>query len=115
MTHRAALLAGVAGPAAIAAAALAGPVQADPATTDTDNTFLGALRASGITYNHADQAIITAKLVCGLIAEGRPSPEVLEGLKARNPGLSTEHGTLFVGIAAHTYCPDQLMHTTEQP
>ena len=108
MKRTAALLAG------LAAVALAAPVQADPAITDTDNAFLGALRASGITYNHADQAIITAKLVCGLIAEGRPSPEVLEGLKARNPGLSTEHGTLFVGIAAHSYCPDQL-RPTEQP
>lgn len=107
MRPAAALLAGL---AAIAAAALAAPAQADPATTDTDNAFLGALRASGITYNQADQAIITAKLVCGLFAEGRPSPEVLDGLKARNPGLSTEHGTLFVGIAAHSYCPDQLVH-----
>jgi hypothetical protein len=35
--------------------------------------------------------------------------EVLEGLKERNPGLSTEHGTVFVGIAARSYCPDQLV------
>lgn len=95
--------------AVLAALALAGPAHADPATTDTDDAFLGALQASGITYKHADQAIITAKLVCGLISEGKPSPEVLEGLRARNPGLSTEHGTLFVGIAAHSYCPDQLV------
>lgn len=80
---------------------------ADPSETDT--AFLVSLRAAGITYTNADQAIITAKLVCGLIAEGKPSPEVLEGLKARNPGLTTEHGTQFVGIAAQSYCPDQLV------
>lgn len=85
----------------------AAPAHADPSETDT--AFLVSLRAAGITYNNADQAIITAKMVCGFIAEGQPSPQVLEGLKARNPGLTTEHGTQFVGIAAQVYCPDQLV------
>ncbi|GFG70401.1 DUF732 domain-containing protein [Mycolicibacter senuensis] len=87
----------------------AGPAQADPADVDTD--FLAALQAAGITYKRPDQAIVTAKMVCGLIKEGKPSPEVLDGLKARNPGLTTEHGSIFVGIAAHTYCPDQLVQS----
>ncbi|UVO11199.1 DUF732 domain-containing protein [Mycobacterium sp. SVM_VP21] len=101
MRFRAALL------GALGCVCFAAPAQADPSETDT--TFLVSLRAAGITYNNADQAIITAKLVCGLIAEGKPSPDVLEGLKARNPGLTTEHGTQFVGIAAQLYCPDQLV------
>jgi hypothetical protein len=88
---------------------LAGPAQADPPDTDTD--FLAALQAAGITYNAADQAIVTAKMVCGLMTEGKPSPEVLAGLKARNPGLTTEHGAQFVGIAARSYCPDQLVQS----
>ncbi|WP_024441176.1 MULTISPECIES: DUF732 domain-containing protein [unclassified Mycobacterium] len=88
---------------------LAAPAQADPSETDTN--FLVSLRAAGITYNNADQAIVTAKMVCGLIAEGQPSPQVLEGLKARNPGLTTEHGSQFVGIAAQLYCPDQLVRS----
>lgn len=86
---------------------LAGSAHANPADTDTD--FLAALQAAGITYNRPDQAIVTAKMVCGFIAEGKPSPEVLDGLKARNPGLTTEHGAQFVGIAARSYCPDQLV------
>jgi len=94
-------------PAALVTLGLAGPAQADPASTDSD--FLAALQAAGITYNRADQAIVTARMVCGFIAEGKPSPEVLDGLKARNPGLTTEHGTMFVGIAARSYCPDQLV------
>ncbi|KLO31347.1 hypothetical protein ABW16_00260 [Mycolicibacter heraklionensis] len=101
MRIRAALL------GALGCICLAAPAHADPSETDT--AFLVSLRAAGITYTNADQAIITAKLVCGLIAEGKPSPEVLEGLKARNPGLTTEHGTQFVGIAAQSYCPDQLV------
>ncbi|BBX23536.1 hypothetical protein MTER_29470 [Mycolicibacter terrae] len=86
---------------------LGGPAQAEPSDVDTD--FLAALQAAGITYNRGDQAIVTAKMVCKFIAEGKPSPEVLEGLKERNPGLTTEHGTIFVGISARSYCPDQLV------
>lgn len=92
---------------ALVAIGLAGPAHAEP--TDTDMAFLASLQAAGITYSRADQAIVTAKMVCGFIAEGKPSPEVLDGLKARNPGLTTEHGTQFVGIAAQVYCPDQLV------
>ncbi|CAJ1500226.1 DUF732 domain-containing protein [[Mycobacterium] holstebronense] len=101
MKIRAALL------GALGCVCFASPAQADPSETDTN--FLVSLRAAGITYNNADQAIITAKMVCGFISEGQPSPQVLEGLKARNPGLTTEHGTQFVGIAAQVYCPDQLV------
>jgi hypothetical protein len=93
--------------AALGCLCIAAPAQADP--TDADAAFLGSLRAAGITYNNADQAIVTAKLVCQLIAEGKASSDVLEGLKSRNPGLTTEHGTQFVGIAAQLYCPDQLV------
>lgn len=93
--------------AALVVIILAGPARAEP--SDPDSDFLSALQAAGITYNRADQAIITARMVCKLIADGKPSPQVLEGLKERNPGLTTEHGTMFVGIAARTYCPDQLV------
>lgn len=92
---------------ALVVVGLAGPAQADPADADTD--FLAALQAAGITYSRPDQAVVTAKMVCKFIAEGKPSPEVLDGLKERNPGLTTEHGTIFVGIAARSYCPDQLV------
>ncbi|BBZ22257.1 DUF732 domain-containing protein [Mycolicibacter hiberniae] len=86
---------------------LAAPAYAEPG--DADTALLTSLQAAGITYTNADQVIVTAKLVCELIAEGKPSPQVLEGLKSRNPGLTTEHGAQFVGIAAQVYCPDQLV------
>lgn len=93
---------------------LAGPGHAEPGpdgASDTDNAFLASLQAAGITYNQASQAIVTARMVCNFIASGKPSAEVLDGLKARNPGLTTEHGSMFVGIAAQSYCPDQLVQT----
>ncbi|MGV0626832.1 DUF732 domain-containing protein [Mycolicibacter minnesotensis] len=92
---------------AVAAVGFAAPAHAYP--SDVDTTFLASLQAAGITYNNADQAIVTAKMVCGYMAEGQPSPAVLDGLKARNPGLTTAHGAQFVGIAAQVYCPDQLV------
>ena len=93
---------------------LAGPVHAEPGpagASETDTAFLAALQAAGITYNQASQAIVTARMVCNFIASGKPSAEVLDGLKQRNPGLTTEHGAQFVGIAARSYCPDQLVQT----
>lgn len=98
---------------AVALIALAGPAHADP--PDVDAEFLAGLQAAGITYNRPDQAIITAKMVCGFISEGKPSAEVLDGLKQRNPGLTTEHGAQFVGIAARSYCPDQLVQNQAPP
>lgn len=98
----------------LVATGLAGPAHGDPVgngASQTDSAFLAALRAAGITYSRADQAITSAKVVCGLIAGGKPSPEVLAALTARNPGLTTERGTQFVGIAARSYCPDQLVPT----
>lgn len=97
---------------ALATVGFAGPVHADPTTnllSAADAGFLAALDAAGVTYRRGDQAILTARMVCRFIAEGKPSAEVLEGLQERNPGLSTEHGTQFVGIAVHSYCPERLV------
>jgi len=99
---------------ALVTVGLAGPAHADPRTDQVagaDAGFLAALEAAGITYRRGDQAILTARMVCSFIAEGKPSAEVLEGLQERNPGLSTEHGTQFVGIAAHAYCPERLVQS----
>ena len=93
---------------ALAIVGQAGLAHGEPA--DPDGRFLAELAAAGITYNSADQAITSAKLVCEYITDGKASAKVLDGLKARNPGLTTERGSQFVGIAAQSYCPDQLVH-----
>ncbi|MEB3021094.1 DUF732 domain-containing protein [[Mycobacterium] crassicus] len=100
--------------AALTFVGLAGPASADPVVgtaSDVDIAFLTALQAAGVTYRSGEQAIVTARLVCQFIAQGKPSTEVLQGLQERNPGLTTQHGTVFVGIAAHSYCPDQLVQS----
>lgn len=88
--------------------ALAAPAYADP---DGDQAaFLESLRAAGITYSGStDQVIATAKTVCRMIGAGKSGPDVLAVLQQGNPGLTTDHGSMFIGIAARSYCPSQLV------
>lgn len=39
---------------------------------------------------------------------GTSGPELIRNLQRNNPGLTTDHATLFVGIAAKYYCPQRL-------
>lgn len=86
---------------------LAAPASADP---DPDAAaFLESLRAAGISYSgSADQVIATAKTVCRLIGSGKSGQDVLAVLQQGNPGLTVDHGSVFMGIAARSYCPNQL-------
>ncbi len=90
----------------------AGPARGDPdvgGTADPAAAFLASLRAAGITYSSLEQTIATAQGVCRLIRSGKPGPQILADLQARNPGLTTEHAAQFSAIAARSYCPDQLV------
>lgn len=88
---------------------LAVPALADPEPGDTDAAFLASLQSAGITYSGPpDQVIGIGKSVCTLMGEGKSGQDVLTELQNRNPGLSIEHGSQFIGIAAHSYCPQRL-------
>lgn len=89
---------------AFAMIALAAPAYGDP----DDAGFLATVRGAGITYTDAGQAVAFGKTVCGLIAAGKSGPELIQNLQRNNPGLTSDHATLFVGIAAKYYCPQQL-------
>jgi hypothetical protein len=96
---------------------VAGLAHGDPGAdnaSDPDSAFLASLQAAGITYKRVDQAILSAKSVCRFIGNGKPSPEVLAELRIRNPDLTIEHATQFVGIAVQSYCPDQLVPRGDQ-
>jgi hypothetical protein len=84
----------------------AGPAYAEPAFDDVG--FLATVRDAGLTYNNPGQAIAFGKTVCGWIGAGKPGPELVQDLQKNNPGLSTDHATLFVAISAKYYCPQQL-------
>jgi hypothetical protein len=99
-----ALVVGVA--AAIGMAPLA---QCDPVTPGGDEAgFLASLRSAGITYSTPEAAITFAKSVCVSMGNGEYGPQMVDELKNQNPGLTNDHATSFLAIAAKYYCPQQL-------
>lgn len=81
----------------------------DPGTTGGDEAaFLASLRGAGITYSTPDGAIKFAKAVCVSMANGELGPQMVDELKSQNPGLTDDHATSFLAIAAKFYCPQQL-------
>ncbi|SOX54109.1 DUF732 domain-containing protein [Mycobacterium ahvazicum] len=87
---------------------VAAPAHSDPAGGSDDADFLATVRGAGITYTDSAQAVAFGKTVCGLMGAGKSGPELIQHLQRDNPGLTTDHATLFVGIAAKYYCPQRL-------
>lgn len=91
---------------------LAVSAHADPGTADepaaNNSGFLVALQKAGIAYNEPDHAITAAKAVCGLIDNGKPGLEILQGLMTTNPDFTMDGAAQFAAIAADSYCPHQL-------
>jgi Protein of unknown function (DUF732) len=87
---------------------LAAPAFGDPDGGFDNTGFLATVRDAGINYTSSGQAIAFAKAVCGWISNGKSGPELGGDLQRNNPGLTTEHATLFLAISAKYYCPQQL-------
>jgi hypothetical protein len=87
---------------------LAAPAHGEPGGGFDDAGFLATVRDAGITYTNSDRAIAFGKAVCGWIGTGKPGPELVQDLQKNNPGMTTEHATLFVAISAKYYCPQQI-------
>jgi Protein of unknown function (DUF732) len=87
---------------------VAAPAYGDPGGGFDDAGFLATVRDAGITYSSSDRAIAFAKKVCGSMGNGESGPELVRDLQNNNPGLTTDHATLFVAISAKYYCPQQL-------
>ena len=90
---------------------LATPAYGAPAYDDVG--FLATVRDAGLMYTSPDRAIAFGKAVCGWITTGKPGPEVVGDLQRNNPGMTTDHATLFVAIAVKYYCPQ--LATNNQP
>lgn len=73
-----------------------------------EDGFLASLRSAGVTYSTPDGAIKFAKAVCVSMGNGELGPQMMDELKTQNPGLTNEHATSFLAIAAKYYCPQQL-------
>ena len=88
---------------------LAPPAYGDPDASGSDQAgFLASLRSAGITYATSDGAVQFAKAVCESMGNGEWGPQMVDELKTENPGLTTDHATSFLAIAAKYYCPQQL-------
>jgi len=87
---------------------LAAPAYSDPGDGFDDAGFLATVRDAGINYTSSDRAITSAKALCGWIGNGKSGPELVHDLQRNNPGLTTDHATLFLAISAKYYCPQQL-------
>ena len=88
---------------------LAPPAFGDPDASDVDETgFLASLRSAGITYSSPDKAVAFAQAVCASMGNGEMGPQMVNELKSDNPGLTTDHASSFLAIAAKYYCPQRL-------
>jgi hypothetical protein len=87
---------------------LAAPAHGDQGDGFDDTGFLATVRNAGINYTSSDRAIAFGKAVCGWIGNGKSGRELVQDLQRSNPGLTTDHATLFLAISAKYYCPQQL-------
>lgn len=87
---------------------LAAPAHGDPDVGADDAEFLATVRSAGIHYTDSGRAVAFGKAVCGWIGAGKAGSDLIQNLQKENPGLTTDHATLFVGISAKYYCPQQL-------
>lgn len=82
---------------------------AAPASADaSDDQFLAALQASGVTYKDPGKVIAAAKWVCQSVNQGSPMADVVKTVEAQNPGLVQENAAKFTALAASAYCPNKL-------
>jgi hypothetical protein len=93
-----------------AAASVAPPAYADPATPSggDDAGFLNALRQDGITYANPGQVVTAAEAVCTCLNNGESGLRLVHDVKTRNPGFDMEDASQFALISAKYYCPQQL-------
>jgi hypothetical protein len=82
---------------------------AAPASADaSDDQFLAALQAAGVTYKDPGKVIAAAKWVCQSVNQGSQMADVVKTVQSENPGLAQENAAKFTALAASAYCPNKL-------
>lgn len=84
-------------------------LSADDVDVTGNAGFLESLKAADITYTSPDQAVAAGRAVCGLVDRGETGLDVIFDLKADNPDITTDGAAEFAALAAHAYCPQQLI------
>lgn len=104
--------------AAVVMIGLAAPVHADPTgpdSSDTDATFVAALRQVGITFPRDDLVIAAGKYACNVMDEGKSGADVVNSVMEKNPGLANARAEKFVAVAATVYCPHHIVSGGDVP
>lgn len=84
-----------------------------PAHADsTDDAFISALNAAGITYSDPDAAVGAGKWVCDKVNGGTDMSTVVKTLTTKNATLNPAKASKFAAIAANAYCPDAISSTS---
>jgi hypothetical protein len=88
------------------AVALLGPLVSAPgAHADaTDDAFIAALRAHGITHDSAHSEIAAGHLVCHQLDMGKTQEQIATDVMSSST-LDGENAGYFVAIAERAYCP----------
>jgi hypothetical protein len=78
-----------------------------PASADsTDDQFLAALGAAGLTYPDPARAITAGKSVCTMaVDQNMRMVNVVIAIHNSNPRLKWDEAAKFTSIAANAYCP----------
>ena len=72
---------------------------ADP----TDDAFIAALKAHGISHESDQAAIAAGRLVCHQLDTGKTQEEIATDVM-NSSGLDGEHAGYFVAVAERAYC-----------
>jgi len=78
---------------------------APPAHADaTDDAFIAALKAHGISHESTQSAIIAGHLVCHELAGGKPQDEIATDVM-NSSSLDGDSAGYFVAVSERAYCP----------
>ena len=88
------------------AVALVGPLVAAPAAhaDGTDNAFIAALHAHGITHESDQTAIAAGHLVCHQLDMGKTQEQIATDVM-NSSTLDGNNAGYFVAVAERAYCP----------
>ncbi|MBS9536253.1 DUF732 domain-containing protein [Mycobacterium sp. M1] len=88
-----------------------GPAHGNPddgRSADVDASFLTALNEAGITYSDPGKSITAGRTMCDYVDQGKSGKALVATLQKHNEELTTERARLFIAIALHAYCPQNL-------
>jgi hypothetical protein len=90
---------------ALAVALLGAPGSVPAAHADaTDDAFIAALRAHGITHDSANSEIAAGHLVCHQLDMGKTQEQIATDVMSSST-LDGDNAGYFVAIAERAYCP----------